>query len=143
MSERPLKPTAWRHNVRVDGDKRRLMVASLRYLDTFAKIGGAWLFFGRRLYVDWVDERPIVVMAVLTEWRPEALSSSAQPTKSLFKGALRSREPVRRRESRHCQLQAVCSGRNTSVRLSRSAAPYESRGRLAPRRHECPRRSCG
>ena len=47
------------HHVTVDGAKRRLMVASLRYLDTFAKIDGAWLFSERRLYVDWVDERPL------------------------------------------------------------------------------------
>jgi hypothetical protein len=32
------------HHVTVAGDKRRLMVASLRYLDTFAKIDGVWLF---------------------------------------------------------------------------------------------------
>ena len=47
------------HHVTVDGDKRRLMVASLRYLDTFVKINGAWLFSERQLYVDWVDERPL------------------------------------------------------------------------------------
>jgi ketosteroid isomerase-like protein len=47
------------HHVTVDGDKRRLMVASLRYLDTFVKIDGAWLFSERRLYVDWIDERPL------------------------------------------------------------------------------------
>jgi hypothetical protein len=47
------------HHVTVDGDKRRLMVASLRYLDTFVKIEGAWLFSERQLYVDWVDERPL------------------------------------------------------------------------------------
>jgi ketosteroid isomerase-like protein len=47
------------HHVTVDGDKRRLMVASLRYLDTFAKTDGAWLFSERRLYVDWVDERAL------------------------------------------------------------------------------------
>ncbi|HET6844870.1 MAG TPA: nuclear transport factor 2 family protein [Candidatus Angelobacter sp.] len=45
------------HHVTVDGGKRRLMVASLRYLDTFVKIDGAWLFAERLLYVDWVDER--------------------------------------------------------------------------------------
>ena len=45
------------HHVTVDGEKRRLMVASLRYLDTFEKIGGAWLFAERLLYVDWIDER--------------------------------------------------------------------------------------
>jgi SnoaL-like domain len=47
------------HHVTVAGDKRRLMVASLRYLDTFAKIDGVWLFSERLLYVDWVDERPL------------------------------------------------------------------------------------
>ena len=47
------------HHVTVDGDKRRLMVASLRYLDAFVKIDGAWLFSERLLYVDWVDERPL------------------------------------------------------------------------------------
>ena len=47
------------HHVAVDGAKRRLMIASLRSLDTFAKIDGAWLFSERLLYVDWVDERPL------------------------------------------------------------------------------------
>src|SRR6478672_804797 len=47
------------HHVTVDGDKRRLMVASLRYLDTFVKINCAWLFSERRLYVDWMEERAL------------------------------------------------------------------------------------
>ena len=47
------------HHVTVDGGKRRLMVASLRYLDTFVKTAGAWLFSERLLYVDWVDERTL------------------------------------------------------------------------------------
>ena len=47
------------HDVTVQGPNRRLMVASLRYLDAFVKINGAWLFSERRLYVDWVDERPL------------------------------------------------------------------------------------
>ena len=47
------------HHVTVDGEKRRLMLASLRYLDTFAKMEGAWLFAERRLYVDWLEERAI------------------------------------------------------------------------------------
>jgi len=45
------------HHVTLDGGKRRLMVASLRYLDTFVKMEGAWLFAERLLYVDWIDER--------------------------------------------------------------------------------------
>src|SRR6266436_556530 len=47
------------HHVTVDGEKRRLMIASLRYLDTFVKIDGAWLFSERRLYVDWIEERAL------------------------------------------------------------------------------------
>jgi hypothetical protein len=35
------------------------MVASLRYLDTFVKIHGAWLFAERLLYVDWLEERAL------------------------------------------------------------------------------------
>jgi len=45
------------HHVTVDGGNRRLMVASLRYLDTFVKEDGQWLFSERLLYVDWVEER--------------------------------------------------------------------------------------
>src|SRR6202162_3161939 len=47
------------HHVTVDGGKRRLMVASLRYLDTFVKIDGGWFFSERRLYVDWMEERAL------------------------------------------------------------------------------------
>ena len=35
------------HHVTVDGGKRRLMLASLRYLDTFVKIDDSWLFAER------------------------------------------------------------------------------------------------
>ena len=45
------------HHVAVDDEKRRLMIASLRYYDTFVKKDGGWLFAERQLYVDWVDER--------------------------------------------------------------------------------------
>jgi hypothetical protein len=48
------------HHVTVEGGKRRLMVASLRYLDTFVKIDGAWLFAERLLYVDWLEERALL-----------------------------------------------------------------------------------
>src|ERR1700726_847535 len=47
------------HHVTIDGGKRRLMLASLRYLDTFAKMDGAWLFAERLLYVDWLEERAL------------------------------------------------------------------------------------
>ena len=45
------------HHVTVAGDKRTLMVASLRYLDTYTKEKGIWLYAERRLYVDWMEER--------------------------------------------------------------------------------------
>ena len=45
------------HHVTVDGGKRRLMLASLRYLDTFVKMDGTWLFAERLLHVDWLEER--------------------------------------------------------------------------------------
>ena len=45
------------HHLTVEGKHRRLMVAALRYLDTFVKADGAWLFAERRLYVDWLEER--------------------------------------------------------------------------------------
>jgi SnoaL-like protein len=47
------------HHLTVDGAKRRLMVAFLRYADSFVKIDGAWLFAERLLYVDWIDERAL------------------------------------------------------------------------------------
>jgi hypothetical protein len=47
------------HHVTVKNGNRRLMVASLRYHDTFVKRDGAWLFSERLLYVDWVDERAL------------------------------------------------------------------------------------
>src|SRR6202023_2981143 len=47
------------HHVTVDGGQRRLMVASLRYLDTFVETDAAWLFCQRLLYVDWLEERTL------------------------------------------------------------------------------------
>ena len=47
------------HHVTVNGAQRRLMVASLRYHDSFVKLDGAWLFAERLLYVDWIDERAL------------------------------------------------------------------------------------
>jgi len=47
------------HHVTVNGAKRSLMLASLRYLDTFVKMEGAWLFAERLLYVDWMEERAL------------------------------------------------------------------------------------
>jgi hypothetical protein len=47
------------HHLTVEENQRRLMIAALRYHDTFAKVDGAWLFAERRLYVDWIEERTL------------------------------------------------------------------------------------
>ena len=47
------------HHLSVDGDKRQLMIAALRYYDTFVKMDGSWLFAERILYVDWIEERVV------------------------------------------------------------------------------------
>ena len=45
------------HHFTARSEKRRLMLAALRYYDTFVKLEGEWLFAERLLYVDWVDQR--------------------------------------------------------------------------------------
>ena len=67
------------HHVTVDGGKRRLMLASLRYLDTFVKMDGAWLFAEHRLYVDWLEARAVITVtnsvASMKAIRPERTTS--------------------------------------------------------------------
>jgi ketosteroid isomerase-like protein len=46
------------HHLSIAEDgSRTLMVASIRYLDTFVKQNGRWLFAERRLMVNWTDTR--------------------------------------------------------------------------------------
>jgi SnoaL-like domain len=45
------------HHLTVEAGKRRLMIAALRYSDSFVKKDGGWLFSERLLYVDWLEER--------------------------------------------------------------------------------------
>jgi ketosteroid isomerase-like protein len=47
------------HHLFTDDDgERKLMVAWLRYGDTFVKVDDTWLFAERNLYVDWTETRP-------------------------------------------------------------------------------------
>jgi hypothetical protein len=46
------------HHLFTDNGERKLMVAHLRYDDTFVKLDDAWLFAERKLYVDWTETRP-------------------------------------------------------------------------------------
>jgi ketosteroid isomerase-like protein len=47
------------HHLSVGEDGHRtMMIASIRYLDQFAKQDGGWLFAERRLMVNWTETRP-------------------------------------------------------------------------------------
>jgi ketosteroid isomerase-like protein len=47
------------HHVKVDGSARSLMIAAIRYLDTFVKHDGTWFFNERKLMVDWTETRSL------------------------------------------------------------------------------------
>ena len=47
------------HHLTVDGGKPSLMIAALRYDDTFVKKDGTWLFAERKLFVDWLENRTL------------------------------------------------------------------------------------
>ena len=47
------------HHVYTEDGRRKIMIASLRYLDTFSKIEGAWYFAERNLIVDWSETRDL------------------------------------------------------------------------------------
>ena len=45
------------HHVYTEEDRRKIMIASLRYLDTFVKLDGGWYFAERNLIVDRTETR--------------------------------------------------------------------------------------
>src|SRR6476619_8633920 len=45
------------HHLFTEDGERKLMVAHLRYADSFVKLDGAWRFAERELYVDWIETR--------------------------------------------------------------------------------------
>ena len=47
------------HHVFSEEGERKIMVAYLRYLDTFVKQGGTWLFAERNLYLEFSDTRTL------------------------------------------------------------------------------------
>jgi hypothetical protein len=47
------------HHVYTEDGSRKIMIASLRYLDTFTKIDGRWYFAERKLILDWSETRPM------------------------------------------------------------------------------------
>ena len=46
------------HHLYTENGERKIMIASLRYLDSFAKIDGRWYFAERKLTLDWSETRP-------------------------------------------------------------------------------------
>ena len=44
-------------HVTVDGEARQVMIAALRYTDSFVKQEGAWRFAERLLFVVWSENR--------------------------------------------------------------------------------------
>ena len=45
------------HHLFSEDGERKIMIASLRYLDTFAKLDGGWYFAERKLLLDWSETR--------------------------------------------------------------------------------------
>ena len=53
------------HHLFSEDGVRRIMIASLRYLDTFTKIGDAWFFAERNLILDWSETRSLNTPSVV------------------------------------------------------------------------------
>jgi hypothetical protein len=47
------------HHLYTEDDERKIMIASLRYLDAFAKADGRWLFAERKLILDWSETHSV------------------------------------------------------------------------------------
>jgi hypothetical protein len=47
------------HHLYTEDGTRKIMIASLRYLDQFTKIDGCWYFAERKLILDWSETRSI------------------------------------------------------------------------------------
>src|ERR1700741_2880920 len=43
------------HHLYTEDGTRKIMIAALRYLDSFAKIDGSWYFAERKLILDWSE----------------------------------------------------------------------------------------
>jgi hypothetical protein len=83
------------------------MIASLRYLDTFVMVDGAWLFAERRLYVDWLEEHDSDQPGGFDE----RLRRRGRPSRAI-------RERPRRHCSRRDSRKFISSGPRTSNEAS-------------------------
>ena len=50
------------HHLYTEDGTRKIMIASLRYLDTFVKLDGSWYFAERDLIVDWSETRSLATI---------------------------------------------------------------------------------
>jgi hypothetical protein len=53
------------HHLYTQDGTRKIMIASLRYLDVFTKLDGAWYFAERKLILDWSDTRSVTAPAAV------------------------------------------------------------------------------
>jgi hypothetical protein len=53
------------HHLYTEDGTRKIMIASLRYLDVFTKLDGAWYFAERKLILDWSDARSVTAPAAV------------------------------------------------------------------------------
>jgi SnoaL-like protein len=53
------------HHLYTEDGTRKIMIASLRYLDVFTKLDGAWYFAERKLILDWSDTRSVTAPAAV------------------------------------------------------------------------------
>jgi len=74
------------HHVYTEGGTRKIMIASLRYLDTFTKIDQSWYFAERNLILDWSETRLLGTerrtdgtATELRQGHPAALQGSRHP----------------------------------------------------------------
>ena len=51
------------HHLYTENGTRKIMIASLRYLDTFTKTDGRWYFAERKLILDWSETRSMTTPA--------------------------------------------------------------------------------
>ena len=56
------------HHVYTEDRNRKIMIASLRYLDTFTKIEQSWYFAERNLILDWSETRSMTAPAAASSW---------------------------------------------------------------------------
>jgi SnoaL-like domain len=51
------------HHVFTEDGVRQIMIASLRYYDTYTRVGGDWFFAQRELILDWSETRRLAAAA--------------------------------------------------------------------------------